>query len=227
MRNFKTIAVGLCAITLVSSCQTNQGTGSLLGAGGGAVLGGIVGNIIGKNSKGTLIGAAIGAAVGTGAGTLIGRHMDKVKREADEKLKNATVEKVKDANGLDCVKVTFNSGILFPINKATLSATSKQELTDFAKVLINNNDCDVAIQGYTDASGNDNINLPLSENRAKAVSNFLLQQGVSNSQIRTVEGLGSSNPIENKKVSEANRRVEVYLYASSDMIKKANAGTLK
>ena len=50
-----------------------------------------------------------------------------------------------------------------------------------------NNDCDVAIQGYTDASGNDDINIPLSERRAKAVSSFLRSNGVSSRQIRTVE----------------------------------------
>ena len=227
MKNLKTFTVGLCALTLVSSCATKQGTGSLIGAGSGAVLGGIVGNIIGKNSKGTMIGAAIGAAVGTGAGTLIGHHMDKVAQETAAQVPNGKVEKVTDANGLDCVKVTFDSGILFALNSATLSATSKSELANFASVMKKNSDCDVAIQGYTDASGNDEINIPLSEKRAKSVSTYLRSQGVSAAQIRTVEGLGSANPIEDKRVSAANRRVEVYLYASQNMINAANNGTLK
>ena len=173
MKSLKTIAAGLCVLTLVSSCATKQGTGSLIGAGGGAVLGGIAGNIIGKNTKGTMIGAAIGAAIGTGAGTLIGRHMDKVARETAAQVQNAKVEKVTDANGLDCVKVTFDSGILFPLNSSTLNSASKKELADFAKIMQNNDDCDVAIQGYTDASGNDGINIPLSEKRAQAVSSYL------------------------------------------------------
>ncbi|WP_077197090.1 OmpA family protein [Prevotella ihumii] len=227
MKNLKTIAAGLCVATLVSSCATKQGTYTLGGGGAGAVLGGIVGNIIGKNTKGTMIGAAIGAAVGSGAGALIGRHMDKVARETAAQVQNAKVEKTTDANGLECVKVTFDSGILFATNKANLNATSKKELADFAKVMMKNSDCDVAIQGYTDASGNDNINIPLSQKRADAVSSYLRSQGVSGAQIRTVEGLGSSNPIEDKRVSQANRRVEVYMYASEDMINKANNGTLK
>ena len=133
---------------------------------------------------------------------------------------------VKDANGLSCVKVTFDSGILFATNSSDLNASAKHDLTKFAGVLRQNSDCDVAIQGYTDASGNDNINIPLSERRAKSVSNYLRGQGVSSAQIRTVEGLGSSNPIENKRVSQANRRVEVYMYASKEMINKANNGNL-
>lgn len=226
MKNLKTIAAGLCVATLVASCATNQGTYSAGGAGAGAVLGGIVGNIIGKNTKGTMIGAAVGAAVGAGTGALIGRHMDKVKQQTQAQVDNAKVETAKDANGLDCVKVTFDSGILFATNSSTLNASAKNDLTKFAGVLKQNNDCDVAIQGYTDASGNDDINIPLSERRAKSVSTYLRGQGVSSSQIRTVEGLGSSNPIENKRVSQANRRVEVYMYASKKMIEKANSGKL-
>ena len=226
MKSIKTITAALCVATLVSSCATNQGTYSAGGAGAGAVLGGIVGNIIGKNTKGTAIGAAIGAAVGAGTGALIGRHMDKVKQQTQAQVDNAKVETVKDANGLSCVKVTFDSGILFATNSSDLNVSAKHDLTKFAGVLRQNSDCDVAIQGYTDASGNDNINIPLSERRAKAVSSYLRSQGVSSGQIRTVEGLGSSNPIENKRVSQANRRVEVYLYASKEMINKANNGTL-
>ena len=226
MKSLKTITAALCVATLVSSCATNQGTYSAGGAGAGAVLGGIVGNIIGKNTKGTAIGAAIGAAVGAGTGALIGRHMDKVKQQTQAQVDNAKVETVKDANGLSCVKVTFDSGILFATNSSDLNVSAKHDLTKFAGVLRQNSDCDVAIQGYTDASGNDNINIPLSERRAKAVSSYLRSQGVSSGQIRTVEGLGSSNPIENKCVSQANRRVEVYLYASKEMINKANNGTL-
>ena len=226
MKSLKTITAALCVATLMSSCATNQGTYSAGGAGAGAVLGGIVGNIIGKNTKGTAIGAAIGAAVGAGTGALIGRHMDKVKQQTQAQVDNAKVETVKDANGLSCVKVTFDSGILFATNSSDLNASAKHDLTKFAGVLRQNSDCDVAIQGYTDASGNDNINIPLSERRAKAVSSYLRSQGVSSGQIRTVEGLGSSNPIENKRVSQANRRVEVYLYASQEMINKANNGTL-
>lgn len=226
MKSLKTITAALCVATLVSSCATNQGTYSAGGAGAGAVLGGIVGNIIGKNTKGTAIGAAIGAAVGAGTGALIGRHIDKVKQQTQAQVDNAKVETVKDANGLSCVKVTFDSGILFATNSSDLNVSAKHDLTKFAGVLRQNSDCDVAIQGYTDASGNDNINIPLSERRAKAVSSYLRSQGVSSGQIRTVEGLGSSNPIENKRVSQANRRVEVYLYASKEMINKANNGTL-
>ena len=216
--------------TMLFSCQTKQGTGTLIGTGGGAVLGGIIGNIIGKDTKSTAIGSAIGAVVGAGAGTLIGRHMDKVAAEASSQVENAKVEQVTDANGLAAVKLTFDSGILFKTNKADLNASSKNELAKFSKVLKNNDDCLVDIHGYTDSTGSDAINQPLSYNRAQSVANYLVSCGVSTSQFKNVTGLGSSNPVADNTTAsgrQLNRRVEVFLYAGPEMIEAANKGTLK
>lgn len=229
MKKIKISALALCSL-LVVSCATNQGTGALAGAGGGAVLGGIIGNIIGKDSKATAIGAAIGGAVGSGAGALIGHHMDKVKQQAQAQLDNAKVESITDANGLSGVKVTFDSGILFQTNKADLNASSKKELAKFANVLKNNSDCSVDIHGYTDNTGSDAINNPLSVNRAKSVYNYLTSCGVSLTQFKNVSGFGSSNPVADNSTAsgrQLNRRVEVYLYASEAMINAANAGNLR
>lgn len=225
MRKLKVLIFALCA-GIVMSCSTKTGTGSLIGAGAGAVVGGIIGKIAGN----TAVGAAVGTAVGAGTGALIGRHMDKVKAQAQAELDNAKVEEVTDANGLKAVKVTFDSGILFPLNKSDLNTTSKNELAKFSGVLKKNNTCSVDIQGYTDTTGSDAINVPLSQKRAEAVSSYLMSCGVSNSQIQKVQGYGSANPVADNstKAGQAqNRRVEVYLYASQDMINAANNGTLK
>lgn len=223
------IATLAMCVAVLFSCQTKQGTGSLIGAGGGAVLGGIIGNIIGKDSKATAIGAAIGGAVGAGAGALIGKKMDKVAAEAAQ-IENAKVEEVTDANGLAAVKVTFDSGILFATNKADLNAASKTSLAKFSEVLKTNSDCHVDIYGHTDSTGNDGINIPLSNNRAQSVSNYLQSCGVSAAQIQKVQGKGSSEPVADNTTKEGkqqNRRVEVYLYASQAMIDAANNGTLQ
>lgn len=226
MKNLKLTAVGL-SMLMLAGCATNQGNGTIIGAGGGAVLGGIIGNIIGKDSKATAIGAAIGGAVGAGAGTLIGRHMDKVKAQVEQQVSNAKVEEVTDANGLSAVKVTFDSGLQFDLSKSTLKAAAKNDLTKFAKVLKNDPQLSVDIKGYTDATGGDKINLPLSRDRAAAVANYLVSQGVGQGQFKNVAGYGSQDPIVNQNVAPQNRRVEVYLYASEAMINSANNGTLK
>ena len=101
----KIFSLALCLGMVLAGCNNMQ-KGAGIGAVGGAVLGGIVGKIAGN----TVVGAAVGGAVGAGAGALIGKHMDKVKAEA-EAVRNAEVQEVTDANGLQAVKLTFDSGI--------------------------------------------------------------------------------------------------------------------
>jgi outer membrane protein OmpA-like peptidoglycan-associated protein len=171
------------------------------------------------------VGAVIGGAVGAGAGAVIGNRMDKVKKQAQAQLPNATVETVKDANNLDAVKVTFDGGILFATNKADLNQTSKNELNNLANIMKQNSDVSIDVRGYTDSTGSDAINQPLSVNRAQSVANYLTQNGVAYKQMKNVNGYGSSNPVASNDTPEGrqkNRRVEIYMYASQEMIDAAN-----
>ncbi len=230
----KMLCVTLCAAFVLSGCQSmnNKTKGGLIGGGGGAAIGAIIGNLVSGKSdkgKGTAIGAAIGAAVGGGAGVAIGHRMDKA-ADAAKQVGNATVETITDANNLTAVKVTFESGILFATNKYDLNSSAKSSLAELAKVLKEYNDADVAIFGHTDSSGSDAINNPLSVNRANSVSNYLKSLGVSASQIKSVEGKGSTEPVADNSTAAGkskNRRVEIYMYASEAMINAANNGTLK
>ncbi|MBQ7947755.1 MAG: OmpA family protein [Bacteroidaceae bacterium] len=223
----KSFAIALCVALVMSGCSTmnNTAKGSMIGAAGGAALGLLVGHLAGNKAVGT----AVGTAVGAGAGAVIGHRMDKAAAAASE-IENATVETITDANNLTAVKVTFNSGVLFATNKAELNNAVKTDLAEFAKVLKNFSDADVAIFGHTDSTGNDAINNPLSVNRANAVASYLMTQGVPNSQIKSVEGYGSTQPVADNSTAQGrqqNRRVEIYLYASQAMIEAANNGTLK
>ena len=74
----------------------------------------------------------------------------------------------------------------------------------------------ILVTGYTDNTGNDSINIPLSQNRASAVANYLKGQGVT-SRIDT-QGYGSQNPIADNSTAagrEQNRRVEISIYAAN------------
>ena len=227
MKSFKIIAIVLGLCVCLSGCKTwngmsKTGQGAIIGTGGGAALGSIIGALAGN----TAVGAVIGGAVGAGAGAVIGNRMDKVKKQAQAQLPNATVETVKDANNLDAVKVTFDSGILFATNKADLNQTSKNELNNLANIMKQNADVSIDVRGYTDSTGSDAINQPLSVNRAQSVANYLTQNGVKYSQMKNVNGYGSSNPVASNETAEGrqqNRRVEVYLYASKEMIESAKA----
>lgn len=224
---FKLLCVALCVVVLFPGCASMNNTtkGGLLGAAGGALLGAMIGRVAGN----TTVGTAIGTAVGAGAGVLIGKRMDKAAAAASE-IESATVQTVTDANNLSAVKVTFDSGILFATNKYELNNVAKKNLQQLANVLKEFNDADVAIYGHTDSTGSDAINDPLSVNRAKSVSDYLRSLGISSSQIKSVEGFGSKQPVADNATVEGrkqNRRVEVYMYASSEMIDAANNGTLK
>ena len=242
MKGLKFYALGLCALLCFDSCNmSNTAKGGMIGGSSGAALGSALGAILAKNgNKGKwagIVGAA-GAVAGTTAGVLIGRKMDKAKAEA-EKIANAQVEGVVDGNGYQAVKVTFDSGILFGTSKHSLNAVAQSSLSNFANnVLIPNSDMSVGVIGYTDNVGWKNStaeeskakNVELSQKRAESVSSYLLKQGVVNGQIKEVVGLGEENPVADNSTAAGkaqNRRVEVYLYASDEMIKAAEAGTLQ
>lgn len=224
MKKMKSILILSTAIAvLFTGCQsasnTTKGTG--IGAGAGAAVGAGLGAIIG-GGKGAAWGAGIGAVVGGGTGAIIGNKMDKQKKEL-EQINNAQVETINDGQAL---KVTFESGILFATNSSTLTSSAQNSLNQFAKSLLANPDTDIQIQGYTDSTGNDNINVPLSENRAKSVYNYLVTDGVSPTRM-TYYGLGASNPIASNSTVEGraqNRRVEVYIVPNAKMISDAEKG---
>ena len=239
MRKTKFMAILLCVCMILSGCGSMNNTtkGSLLGGGGGAALGAVIGGLVGKG-KGAAIGAGIGAAVGAGAGALIGNKMDKAAQQAAA-IEGAQVEQVTDNNGLKAVKVTFDSGILFGSGASTLSSSAKASLSKFANnVLKQNPEMDVDIYGFTDNQGWKNStaeqsrqkNLDLSQERAQSVSTYLMSCGITSAQIKAVEGLGEENPIADNSTAagrQENRRVEVYMYASAEMIQQAEAGTLQ
>lgn len=233
MKIIKTIAVAsLAALMLVgqTSCSsmTNTGKGALIGGGGGAALGAGIGALIG-GGKGAGIGSAIGAAVGTGAGVLIGRKMDKQQKELEAQLaQQAKVEQTTDQNGLQAIKVTFDGGILFATGKYDLSAQARADLTKFAVNLLQNPDTNVQIFGYTDNTGSMEVNTTLSNQRANAVRNYLIQAGVPAERL-TAQGIPMADYVASNDTPEGralNRRVEIYITANQTMIQKAENGTL-
>ena len=217
MKKMKITAFLLSGAILLGSCGTMNNTtkGGIIGGGSGAAAGAIIGGLFGKGK-----GAAIGAAVG--AGVAIGHKMDKKAAEA-AKIEGAQVEVVKDANNLDAVKVTFDSGILFAFNSSTLSNDAKASLRDLAKILKEDTTTDIAIIGHTDKVGTYEANMKVSKNRAYAVENYLQDCGVSPSQFKQVEGVGYNEYDESLSAAQ-NRRVVIFMYASEQMIKNAEAG---
>ena len=222
----KYIAFFLCGVMILSGCSSmsKMAQDSLIGTGAGAALGAGVGALIGKDGKAAAIGAAVGSAVGATAGAIIGKKMDQKAAELAA-LEAATVETVEDANGLEAIKVTFDSGILFATNKADLNAESKKALADFAAKMADLPETDITIYGHTDNTGSDAVNERLSLQRAQSVENYLKNCGISKDRM-TSEGKSYSMPVASNETKEGraqNRRVEVYISANKAMIEAAEA----
>lgn len=226
MRNFKLLSVLLlCMAVLFSGCGTwnNTAKGTAIGVGGGTAVGAGIGALAGN----TALGAIIGAAVGGTAGALIGKKMDKQKKELEATLPDDT--KVETINNGEALKVTFDSGILFATNSSTLSDASKSALRNFATSLKANPDTYIKIVGHTDNTGKVDYNQILSEKRAKSVYDYLMMQGVSSDRM-SYEGKGIHQPVADNNTPEGralNRRVEIVIMANEKMIQEAHQGTLR
>jgi outer membrane protein OmpA-like peptidoglycan-associated protein len=204
----------IVAASLSCSGWSRKEKGAVAGAGAGAV----VGAVIGKASGNTAVGAILGAAIGGAAGAYIGDYMDKQAAEIERDLEGATVERIGEG-----IKITFDSGILFDVDKAILKDRSKTNLASLATILEKYEDTNILLEGHTDNTGTDEYNLELSRLRSQAVGNFLAGEGVNPTRF-TIMGYGESQPIADNATEDGralNRRVEVAIYANEKLKKIA------
>ncbi|HEX2963100.1 MAG: OmpA family protein [Ignavibacteria bacterium] len=214
------LALFIIASFLASGCGASN---TVKGGGIGAAAGGVIGGVIGSKTGSTAVGAIIGAAVGGAAGALIGNYMDRQAEEMRKDLEGARVERVGEG-----IKITFPSGILFATNKYDLQPAAKDDIQRLAKILKKYADTNVLIEGHTDSDGSDAYNQTLSEKRASSVASFAEQLGVATSRI-TTKGYGESQPVatnDSPEGKQANRRVEVAVFANDKLKKAAENGKL-
>ncbi len=103
--------------------------------------------------------------------------------------------------------------ILFITGSYKLVATSNKGLNDVVKIMQENPEMKLAIDGHTDWVGSDEMNQTLSDNRANAVKTYITGKGIDESRI-TSAGHGESMPIADNKTAagrQKNRRVELTL----------------
>lgn len=117
--------------------------------------------------------------------------------------------------GVDYVELM---DLRFELASANIDPRYYNELDEVASWMVKHTEMTYFVAGYTDQTGSDAINDPLSVSRANAVKKYLISKGVKESNLVT-EGFGSSNPIIDKTKSRRNRRVEVYLYSVNTVSK--------
>lgn len=207
----KKILLSLMIICSLTACATDPYTGeskvskTAWGTGIGTALGAGVGALVG-GEKGALIGAGVGAGVGAASGG----YMDIQARKLRQELQGTGVQVAR--NG-DNIRLIMPNAITFNTNEAVLKSSANRVLDSVAKVAKEYNKTTLQILGYTDSTGNDSINIPLSQNRAASVANYLQLRGVAYNRLNAA-GMGATNPIAPNNTAagrEQNRRVEIHL----------------
>ena len=202
-------ALAASLASLMSGCASmnQKEKGAVIGAATGAAAGAVIGKATGSTARGAIIGAAVGGA----AGAVIGHQMDQQAKEIEQNVPGATVSRVGEG-----IAVTFESGLLYDYDSDVVKSTAATNLRSFAQSLDKYPNTDIMIVGHTDSQGSDSYNQQLSERRATAARNYLVQQGVSSARIK-VAGRGESEPIADNATDAGraqNRRVEVAIYAN-------------
>lgn len=207
-----TSAVAVVALVAGCAAMDQMGTGgrTATGAGVGAAAGAGLGAIFGDSSKAALIGAGIGAV----AGGIVGYNWSGVKNDVQKSgASNLGIDVTEMPDG--SLRVNIPSNVSFDTGKYALKPALLPVLDSVARALVQHPELRAKSIGHTDSTGSDATNQTLSVNRARAVANYLSQQGVPVG-VLTAEGRGASNPIADNSTAQGramNRRVELYLYA--------------
>lgn len=204
----------LAILVLIVASAGCSMTRTKKGAAVGAAAGGVAGAVIGKAAGNTAVGAIIGAAVGGAAGAYIGHYMDEQAEEMRRDLEGAKIERIGEG-----IKITFDSGILFDVNRSELKPVAQANLVDLAEILQKYDDTNILVEGHTDATGTEEHNLNLSMARAQSAANYLAGRGVDATRFTTM-GYGEEQPVANNETAEGrtlNRRVELAIMANDDL----------
>jgi outer membrane protein OmpA-like peptidoglycan-associated protein len=207
--HMKYLLIGLMVLTLMSCANATTGQkGAAIGTGVGAAVGAGLGQAIGGNTESTLIGAGIGAAVGGLAGWQIGEYMDRQEAELQQAFANSEAAAI--SREQDVLTATFKGDVFFDFDSSNLKPGAYREIDRTAGVLNRYPQTTILVEGHTDSKGAEAYNQQLSERRAQAVRDALVNRGVDARRLRVI-GYGESQPISSSDAM--NRRVELRIEA--------------
>ena len=140
---------------------------------------------------------------------------DSEKRTADALAELAKLASVKEEErGL---VVTLSGSVLFRSAESTLLPSAQVKLDQVANALLAVRERNLIVAGHTDSHGSDSYNQSLSQRRAEAVRDYLVQRGYPGDRIQA-RGMGESSPIADNASPEGranNRRVEIIIERES------------
>ena len=153
---------------------------------------------------------AVAAAVAAESQKKTAEQFDREKQDLRARLLahfNRVLPTTDTARGL----VVDMDDVLFDHNKSNLRPEAREDLAKLSGVVLNYPSLHLTIEGHTDNSGSAVVNQTLSEQRASAVRDFLVNQGLDSGSL-SAQGLGTNNPVADNGTVEGrqkNRRVEI------------------
>ncbi|MEL7098189.1 MAG: OmpA family protein [Pseudomonadota bacterium] len=213
---FPTVTGSILVVGLSAGCSDYAQTGSGVpagentqrGAGIGAAAGALIGALTNDSNRarGAIAGAVVGGAIGAG----IGYSLDQQEADLRAQLQD---DRVTITNTGDRLIVTFPQDITFASGSFAVRPELRPDLLSLARNLQQYPQSTVQVVGHTDSDGDDAFNQQLSERRANAVADVLMNGGVPFERIQTF-GRGESQPIASNDTSTGkaqNRRVEIVI----------------
>ncbi len=206
---------GTAALALIgtSACVTDPNTGekkasrTAIGAGLGGTLGYLLGGVVGGNTA-----RIIGAGIGGSAGAVLGKQYDDQIKELKEQTAGTGVD-VEEVGNQDAILVRLPDGVTFATGSAAINPGFLDTLNNVAESLITYPNSLIDVYGFTDTTGSTALNQQLSEQRARAVADYIAARGVARSRIAT-QGFGEQYDYLRVKTGDnvnepLNRRVEI------------------
>lgn len=205
--------VALASGLTLAGCATDPATGqqrinktaigALAGAAGGAAISKATGGD--KTGRDAAIGAALGGAVGY--------YMQRQEQQLQEQMAGTGVTVDRDQSGN--INLVMPGNITFATDSTSINSSFNNTLDKLASTMREYDQNTITVMGFTDNVGRADYNQNLSQRRAQAVKNYLVNRGVASNRINTY-GYGETRPIasnDNEYGRSQNRRVEIKINA--------------
>lgn len=159
---------------------------------------------------------------------------DRLRQQAEQEKADLRAQLLQQLNTILATRDTARglianmSDVLFKTGSFELLSGARERLAKVSGIVIAHPGLHLEVEGHTDAVGSDDYNQKLSENRAQAVRDYLIQQGIPDSSIVS-RGLGKTQPVATNDTPDGrqqNRRVELVLSGEAIGIKTASATTV-
>jgi outer membrane protein OmpA-like peptidoglycan-associated protein len=156
---------------------------------------------------------------------------DRLRQQAEQEKADLRAQLLQQLNTILATRDTARglianmSDVLFKTGSFELLPGARERLAKISGIIIAHPGLHLEVEGHTDSVGGDDYNQKLSENRAQAVRDYLVQQGIADNSI-VFRGLGKNQPVATNDTPDGrqqNRRVELVLSGDAIGMKTASA----